>query len=48
MKKTFAVLGVAGFALSLLVAGCETTKGAGRDIEKGGEAIQRTANDIQH
>jgi predicted small secreted protein len=48
MKKTLVAFGVAGFVMSLLVAGCETTKGAGRDIEKGGEAIQRTANNIQN
>lgn len=31
--------------LALLVglAGCETIKGAGKDIEKAGEAIQRAA-----
>ena len=43
MKKTLVVFGVAGLLISMVVAGCETTKGAGRDIEKGGEAIQRTA-----
>lgn len=48
MKKTLAVFGVAGFLIATLVTGCETTKGAGRDLEKGGEAIQRTAHDVQH
>ncbi len=31
-------------AAGLLVAGCNTMEGAGEDIEKGGEAIQRSAN----
>ena len=26
------------------LSGCETIKGAGKDIEKAGEAIQRAAN----
>jgi predicted small secreted protein len=30
-------------ALSVGFAGCETIKGAGKDIEKAGEAIQRAA-----
>jgi predicted small secreted protein len=28
-------------AAGLLVAGCNTVQGLGKDIEKGGEAIQR-------
>jgi predicted small secreted protein len=31
-------------SLSVGVVGCETIKGAGKDIEKAGEAIQRAAN----
>lgn len=27
-----------------LLAGCNTVKGIGKDIEKGGEAIQRATN----
>jgi len=30
--------------LALGLAGCETVKGAGKDIEKAGEAIQRAAD----
>lgn len=30
-------------ALSTGLCGCETIKGAGKDIEKAGEAIQRAA-----
>ncbi|MFQ1064493.1 entericidin A/B family lipoprotein [Bordetella trematum] len=34
------------FALTLAVAsaGCNTVSGAGKDIERGGEAIQRAAD----
>lgn len=28
-------------ALAVLVAGCNTVRGIGQDIEKGGEAIQK-------
>lgn len=30
--------------LCALLAGCNTVKGIGRDIEKGGEALQRAAH----
>ncbi|WP_170337586.1 entericidin A/B family lipoprotein [Ruegeria arenilitoris] len=34
--------------LSLLaLAACETAKGAGKDIEKAGDAIQGAATDVQ-
>lgn len=36
MKK---LLGL--FALAAYLAGCNTVQGIGKDIEKGGEAIQR-------
>lgn len=29
--------------ITLLTAGCNTMRGVGQDIEKGGEAIQRAA-----
>ncbi|EEE38288.1 Entericidin EcnA/B family protein [Rhodobacteraceae bacterium KLH11] len=35
-----------GLALFTLTA-CETVKGAGKDIEKGGDAIQNAAQDVQ-
>jgi len=31
-------------AISVLLVGCNTMEGAGKDIERGGEAIQRGAN----
>lgn len=30
-------------AITLLAAGCNTLRGVGQDIEKGGEAIQKAA-----
>jgi len=38
MKKLFAFIAAAAF-----LAGCNTVQGIGKDIEKGGEAIQRSA-----
>jgi entericidin B len=32
----------AAIALMMLLVGCNTVQGIGRDIEKGGEAIQRS------
>lgn len=29
------------------VVGCNTVAGAGKDVERGGEAIQETAKDVQ-
>lgn len=37
MNKTVVLL-----ALALLLAGCNTVRGVGQDIEKAGEAIQRS------
>lgn len=34
-------------ALLTLLAGCHTIEGAGKDIERGGEAIQDTARDVK-
>jgi len=41
MKRTLAIVMLSLFTLSLL-AGCNTIRGAGEDIERGGEAIQRS------
>lgn len=43
MKRTFA-LGVLLLAVLLVVSGCNTIAGAGKDIEQGGEAIQQSAS----
>ena len=37
----------AAFLVIAVLAGCETVEGLGEDVEAGGEAIQRTAEDIQ-
>lgn len=31
-------------AISILLSGCNTVKGIGRDIERGGEAIQKATH----
>lgn len=41
MKKRLAWLSVLA---AVLVAGCNTMSGMGRDIEAGGDAIQRSAD----
>jgi len=41
MKRTMAIVLLSLFTLSLL-SGCNTIRGAGQDIERGGEAIQRS------
>ncbi|MFO8046872.1 MAG: entericidin A/B family lipoprotein [Halomonas sp.] len=43
MKRTMAIVMLSLFSLSLL-SGCNTMRGAGEDIESGGEAIQRSAD----
>ena len=43
MKRSLAIIMLTLFALSLL-SGCNTVRGAGEDIERGGEAIQRSAD----
>ncbi len=40
MKPFLLLMSLATF----LVAGCNTVKGVGRDLERGGEAIQRAAH----
>jgi predicted small secreted protein len=42
MRKLLVAMVLAGFVLGL--AGCETVKGVGRDMEKAGEAIQKSAD----
>jgi predicted small secreted protein len=43
MKRPVA-LGILIITLLLLVSGCNTIRGAGEDIEQGGQAIQRSAS----
>jgi len=42
MKRLFAVLALAVFLAGAI--GCETVKGVGKDVEKAGEAIQKSTN----
>ncbi len=46
IKKIIAMVMVVGFAGVL--AGCNTFAGAGEDIQRGGEAVEDAARDIQH
>lgn len=43
MKRAIA-MGILLMTTLLLVSGCNTIRGAGEDIEQGGEAIQRSAS----
>lgn len=38
------IISVALVLISVLLAGCNTLRGMGQDIEKGGEAIQKATN----
>ncbi|MRR07675.1 MAG: entericidin A/B family lipoprotein [Deltaproteobacteria bacterium] len=42
-RKIAAVTAVALFVCMWLVSGCHTVKGVGEDIQKGGEAIERSS-----
>lgn len=41
------ILGSTASLLVLTAAGCNTFKGMGRDIQKGGEAVEETAEEAQ-
>ncbi|MDR9438050.1 MAG: entericidin A/B family lipoprotein [Halomonas sp.] len=43
MKRTLSLILVSLFTLSLL-SGCNTIRGAGEDVERGGEAVQDAAS----
>jgi predicted small secreted protein len=47
-RKILAVLIMFGmFGTLSAIAGCNTVAGAGKDIERGGEAVQDSAHDVQ-
>lgn len=46
VKKLMAMLMVVGLVGGL--AGCNTVAGAGKDVERGGEAVQDAAHQVQH
>ena len=40
-------LGLGATAAALLLTGCNTIEGAGKDLERGGQVIRDTAKDVQ-
>jgi predicted small secreted protein len=47
-RKILAVLVMLGmFGTLSTLSGCNTVAGAGKDIERGGEAVHDTAKDVQ-
>ena len=44
MKKTLLLV----CASVIILAGCNTVKGAGKDISRGGQAVSNTATEVQH
>jgi len=47
MKHIKAILFVL-IASTCLITGCNTTKGFGQDMQEGGHAISKAANDASH
>ena len=47
MKRLFAVICIVALA-AVALEGCNTIRGAGKDIEAAGQGIQDTADDAQH
>ncbi len=45
MKTIFALL---VSSLFVVLTGCNTVAGAGKDLERGGEKVQDTAKDVQN
>jgi predicted small secreted protein len=39
---------VVALALSITLAGCNPVKGAGKDVQKAGKAVERAADKAQH
>ena len=46
MKRIVAALLAVAF-LSIATVGCHTVKGAGRDIQRGGQAVEEAAEDAR-
>jgi predicted small secreted protein len=42
------VIVYAALAMSLMVAACNTVKGAGEDVSSAGQAVSDTAEDAKH
>ena len=48
-RKLLTILMLFGMLGTLsVIAGCNTVAGAGKDVERGGEAIHDTAKDVQN
>lgn len=45
MRKIVTMAVLAG---AVLVAGCNTVAGAGRDVSSAGDAVSKTANDVKN
>ncbi|MFP5516658.1 MAG: entericidin A/B family lipoprotein [Alphaproteobacteria bacterium] len=45
--KKFALLAVLGTLLGTTLAACNTMEGAGQDVQAGGRAIERGADNVQ-
>ncbi len=45
MKKITSLLSLVAF--TVVLAGCNTVAGLGKDVERGGEKVQNTAKDAQ-
>ena len=43
MKRLIALMLVSSYVMLVGLAGCNTMQGAGKDIERGGEKIQKEA-----
>lgn len=48
MGRTKLVSLLAVLALAVAAAGCNTVKGAGKDVQKAGQAVERAADKAQH
>ena len=43
MRKIIAIVGLLAFVAAIGLSGCSTVEGMGKDIQKGGEAIEKAA-----
>jgi predicted small secreted protein len=48
MDKSKVISVLVALALAVSVTGCNTVKGAGKDVQKAGSAVERAADKAQH
>jgi predicted small secreted protein len=48
MEKSKLVSVLVALALAVSVAGCNTVKGAGKDVQKAGQAVEHAADRARH